>query len=192
MESGFSQPPLTVPLPGDKYALVSYIEGSLGDFLLTLRQEIVPGCDLRSHISILPPRPLASTEADALAFIRGTARNLAAFEVTLGNVEVFEVSQVIFIEVRHGEAELRDKYDLFNQDGLRFQEQWKYHPHVTLAQELHNDVHGEALEICQARWGEYRGPRTFPVDSLTFVKYQNNCGWLDLAEFKLAMAGSRS
>jgi hypothetical protein len=175
----------------DQYALVAYIEGQLGDFLLNLRQEIVPSCQLRSHVSILPPRTLAGTEEEAIAFIREMVPHLSAFEVKLGEVEVFPVTNVIYISVDAGLANLHAKYKRLNADALAFTERYPYHPHVTLAQELAESEQAEALEVCKARWQEYDGPRSFPVETLTFVHYNAECGWQDLAEIRLEMAGSR-
>src|SRR3954449_9213128 len=40
------------------FALVSYIPGRLAEFLDRLRCELSPGCRLRAHVTILPPRPV--------------------------------------------------------------------------------------------------------------------------------------
>lgn len=175
----------------NQYALVAYIDGKLGDFLLSLRQEIVPGCQLRSHVSILPPRPLSGSEEDATAFVQANSRHVAAFGVALDEIEIFPTTQVIYIAIGTGLADLHATHAKFNGDGLEYSEPFPYHPHITLAQELTPEKHPGALELCVARWKEYVGPRTFPVETLTFVQNTSNCGWVDLAEAHLEMAGSR-
>ncbi len=176
----------------NQYGLVAYIEGKLGDFLLKLRQEIVPGCMLRSHVSILPPRPLAGSEAEAAQFIQASGRHHAAFQVDLSQVEVFPGSNVIYIALATGVAGLHAMHAELNANALRYVESYLYHPHITLAQELLSEAErAGALQLCQARWNEYAGPRHFPVETLTFVRNDGACGWLDLSEARLEMAGSR-
>ena len=175
----------------NQYGLVAYIDGKLGDFLLKLRQEIVPGCKLRSHVSILPPRPLAGSEAEATRFIQAGGRHHAAFQVNLDQIEVFPVTKVIYIALAAGIADLHAMHAQFNANALRYIEPYAYHPHITLAQELPEAGHSGALQLCQARWKEYAGPRYFPVETLTFVQNTASRGWLDLSEARLEMAGSR-
>ena len=175
----------------NQYGLVAYIDGKLGDFLLKLRQEIVPGCKLRSHVSILPPRPLAGSEAAATRFIKASGRHHAAFQVDLGRIEVFPATNVIYIALAAGVADLHAMHAQLNANALRCVEPYPYHPHITLAQELAAAERAGALQLCQARWKEYSGPRHFPVETLTFVQNTSTCGWLDLSEARLEMAGSR-
>src|SRR3974377_478668 len=41
------------------FALVIYVPDPLARFLDDLRRELVPHCNPRAHVSVLPPRPLA-------------------------------------------------------------------------------------------------------------------------------------
>ena len=60
---------------------------------------------------------------------------------------------------------------------------FKYHPHITLAQEAPVESVAEIHEIARRRWREYRGPRKFSADQAVFVQNTlNNC-WIDLAEY---------
>lgn len=192
MDNGF-RPSSNSEIAGriNQYALVAYIGGRLGEFLLNLRQEIVPGCNLRSHVSILPPRPLAGTEADAASFMQASSRLHPAFLVELNEVEVFPVTNVIYIAVGAGLPDLHRMHGALNASSLQYAEPFAYHPHITLAQEIPADRHAAALALCQARWREYTGPRNFPVETLTFVQNTTSCGWVDLSEVHLEMAGSR-
>ncbi|MBI2687476.1 MAG: 2'-5' RNA ligase family protein [Acidobacteria bacterium] len=175
----------------NQYALVAYIDGKLGEFLYRLRQEIVPACRLRSHVSILPPRPLAGSEADATALLRANSRHHAAFEVSLGAIEVFPITDVIYIDIAGGLTDLHEMHGMMNAEALRYAEPFSYHPHITLTQEISQAEHAGALQLCKARWKEFTGPRQFPVETLTFVQNTSSCGWVDLAEARLEMAGSR-
>src|SRR5579862_2709714 len=94
----------------NSYALVSYIPEPLADFLDNLRQELVPNCFLRAHITILPPRPLASTPEAAWQQLCAAAPNLQPFDVELNRVEVFPISDVIYVSIGKGEQEMRRMY----------------------------------------------------------------------------------
>jgi hypothetical protein len=175
----------------NEYALVAYIEGELGDFLYRLRQEIVPACRLRSHVSVLPPRPLCGTEQEAGVILRDGVPKHPAFEVALGEVEVFPGSSVIYVALERGAGRLQEMHDDLNAGPLRYTERYPYHPHITLAQEIPAADQARALELSLTRWREYTGPRTFPVESLVFVQNTGVRGWLDLSVSRLEMANSR-
>lgn len=195
MDNGFrpSMPAPSADTAGriNQYALVAYIDGKLGEFLFRLRQEIVPSCRLRSHVSILPPRQLPGTDAEAIRSLHAATRNHHAFPVALGEIEVFPVTNVVYIAIAGGLPELHAMHGDLNAGGLQYKEPFTYHPHITLAQEIPAREHAEVHKLCLARWAEYTGPRDFPVETLTFVQNTAQCGWQDLAEARLAMAVSR-
>ena len=91
----------------NSFALVSYIPEPLAGFLDRLRQELVPNCFLRAHVTILPPRPILSSPEEAWEVIRGAAPEFLPFEVELAGVDVFPVSDVIYIQVSAGSVELQ-------------------------------------------------------------------------------------
>ncbi|OYW09345.1 MAG: hypothetical protein B7X34_06945, partial [Acidobacteriia bacterium 12-62-4] len=93
-------------LPDPIYALVAYINGELGDFLYSLRQEIVPTCRLRSHVSLLPPRKLAGNQDGAAEKVAEVAGQHQAFEVALGDICVFPVTNVIYLDLATGREQL--------------------------------------------------------------------------------------
>ena len=127
------------------FALVTYIPAPLGEFLDQLRRELVPHDDPRAHVSLLPPRPLAGEWRQAWAEVRNTLRRRAAFEVELTGIRTFPVTDVIYLEVGAGAAELCDIHAQMNSNSLAFEEPFAYHPHVTLAQDIsHQDVGGGA------------------------------------------------
>jgi hypothetical protein len=73
-----------------QYALVAYIRNAVGEFVEHLRGELHPAhAHLPAHISILPPRRLCGTEAEALALVERVCQDVNPFEVTLGDVENF-------------------------------------------------------------------------------------------------------
>ena len=86
------------PPAGDRinsFALVSYIPDPLAAFLDKLRQELVPHCFLRAHVTILPPRPISSSPEAAWRLVQSFVPLFGPFEVEMTNVEVFPISDVI-------------------------------------------------------------------------------------------------
>ena len=167
------------------FALVIYIPGPLGSFLDDLRRKLVPGCNPRAHVSLLPPRPLVSDWAVASEQVRAVLNGSAPFEIELTRVEIFPVTDVIYLEVGGGAAELKQVHRAIDTGPLEFQEPFPYHPHITLAQELPRDQVAATGEVARRLWQEYSGPRHFAADHAAFV--QNSLGncWIDLAEYSL-------
>jgi len=167
------------------YALVIYIPDPLGRFLDDLRRELVPGCNPHAHVSVLPPRPLSVDWPVAGEQVRECAGEWATFEVRLGEIRMFPVTNVIYIELAHGMDELRRMHAMVNNRALEYAEPFQYHPHITLAQELDPDQVEEVDRLAQRRWAEFAGPRSFRAEHATFVRNTVGNRWIDLAEFPL-------
>jgi hypothetical protein len=76
-------------------------------------------------------------------------------------------------------------HDALNTGRLWFKEPFRYHPHVTLAQNFDPAVVNEMFELAVRRWKE-SAPRTESyIENLTFVQNTNVNFWIDLAEFEL-------
>jgi 2'-5' RNA ligase len=168
------------------FALVSYIPEPLAGFLDRLRQELVPNCFLRAHITILPPRPSTTTPDVAWAQLSEAAVRFRPFDIELKSIQVFPVSDVIYVSVGSGEKQLREMHAGLNIGGLQYDEPFKFHPHVTLAQELKCDELDELFEVARRRWDEFKFDHVFHVHTLTFVESANRKKWNDLAECKLS------
>jgi 2'-5' RNA ligase len=164
------------------FALVIYIPDPLGRFLDDLRKDLVPGCNPHAHVSVLPPRPLAVDWRVASEQVYRCAASRSPFEVTLGAICRFPVTNVIYIELAKGADEFFEMHDAMNSDALAFAEPFAYHPHVTLAQEIPPGTVDEVDAKARRIWDEYTGPRTFLAERTAFV--QNTLGncWIDLAE----------
>lgn len=175
----------------NSFALVSYIPEPLASFLDRLRQELVPTCFLRAHVTILPPRPISSTPEAAWGTIRTLAPHFAPFDVDMTDVEVFPVSDVIYIGIGRGREEMERMHEGLNVDGLKFNEPYPYHPHITLAQELKGDEVDELARVARARWAESKVPRSFHVDEVFFVQNTRRKDWIDLGESALGHVESR-
>jgi 2'-5' RNA ligase len=169
----------------NSFALVTYIPDPLGEFLDSLRKELVPSCSLRSHVSILPPRPLFHTEQQARSQIERECLRSPRFRIQAGGIKVFPVTNVIYIEIVTGEKELRRMHDSLNSRSLAYKEPHCYHPHITLAQQLPADRIGEGNELATRRWAEYRHERGFEVDAITFVQNTDLNRWIDLSEIPM-------
>ena len=171
-----------------QFALVSYIPDPLGGFLDRLRLEMVPGCSPHAHVTVLPPRPIGSDPDSAAHELKISARGFHEFEVELGDVEIFPVSQVIYLSVIKGERQLREMYCALNHGAVEYQEQFPYHPHITLAQNLETRDVKQLADLAKRRWAEYREARAFQVHHLDFVKNLYGNKWTDLASIELAPA----
>lgn len=169
----------------NSFALVTYIPGPLAGFLDRLRQELVPNCFLRAHVTTLPPRPISSTPEVAWERIRTLTQQLAPFDIQLGGVEVFPASDVIYIQVGAGSEVLKQMHDAMNVDPLEYREEFPYHPHITLAQHLKPDEVDELVQVARDRWAECPFPKTFRADRVVFVQNTRRDEWLDLGEFLL-------
>ena len=75
--------------PVNCFALVNYVPGELGRFLNALRVELVGGCHAQSHVTLLPPRCLQASAAEAWATVQSVSEFLPPFTVTLDDIQIF-------------------------------------------------------------------------------------------------------
>ena len=183
IQAGSNEEPPPGQAPKDEYALVCYIPGALGGFLDVLRTELVPDCAARSHVTLLPPRPLRGLAAEARQQLRAALPAFKPFVVELGLVSVFQSTRVLYLELLRGQHELDTIHRNLNASALFYEEPFAYHPHVTLAQgpTVFEDADAKAAHAV-ARWADFRLPRTFIVDTVMFVQNGGSQGWLDLDE----------
>jgi 2'-5' RNA ligase len=169
----------------NSFAVVAYLPEPLAGFVDALRQELVPACRLRAHITVLPPRPPACEPGVAWDQLRSAFQGLAPFPVELQEVGLFPVSQAVYISIGAGSQDLELLHARLNQGHFRFSEPWFYRPHVTLAQKLDPPDVNAALDLATRRWREFSGPRRFTLDHLTFVQNIGENRWRDLADCDL-------
>jgi 2'-5' RNA ligase len=173
-----------------QFALVSYLPDPLAQFLDDLRLELVPGCQPRAHVTILPPRAIlppsrGATAQDAISEIRSIARRFKPFRIHLGEIARFPVSNVVYIELATGREQLFEMYRAMNSGLLSFREPFPYCPHITLAQRLSADDATAALKEARRKWDEWRFARSFQVESMHFVESDDALCWRDLGEIPL-------
>ncbi|HZQ96394.1 MAG TPA: 2'-5' RNA ligase family protein [Candidatus Sulfotelmatobacter sp.] len=170
-----------------RYALVAYVNSPAGEFVESLRRELHPDLpQIAAHLTILPPRPLQGTESAALALLQRVCGQEEAFSVTLGPVETFiPVTPTVFIRIESAAPRMRDLHDKLNTEVLRFQEEWPYIPHLTIAKMSAEPPAQTAFEIARRRWEEYQGSRRILLERLTFVREESPDCWVDLAPILL-------
>ncbi len=172
----------------NSFALISYLPEPLGGFLDALRCELVPECTARSHVTVLPPRPLAAGVPDnAWLELHNFLADFPPFRVELTGIEVFENTNVVYLSIGAGYGDLEQMHALLNRGPLQFAEPFLYHPHVTLAQGLTQDQVAAAVEVARKRWREFPHGHSFVVDRLTFVQNTLENRWTDLAGRDLTM-----
>jgi hypothetical protein len=170
------------------YALVIYLPQPLGGFLDELRLDLVPGCNPHAHVSLLPPRPLPVAPETAIEEARAILADFAPFDIELGKIEKFDVTDVIYISVEGGADRLRQMHQSLNRGALAFQEPFAYHPHVTLAQEIEPGRVETLLALAIRRWSEFPAPHRFRAEVTTFVRNTRGNLWIDLASPPLGAA----
>ena len=173
-----------------RYALVAYVKSAAGEFVENLRRELHPDSPhLAAHLTILPPRPLTSSEGSALQTLERICAEEDPFLVDLGEVETFiPVTPTVFIRVDTGALKMRELHRKLNTEALAFCEQWPYIPHLTIAKMGAETQAASALTTARQHWNEYSGSRRVLVERLTFVREDGQNCWIDLAPIQL---GSR-
>jgi 2'-5' RNA ligase len=169
----------------NSFSLVAYIPGELGQFLTSLRSELVHGCVAHSHITILPPRPLGLTQEQAEAILRQQTVRFSPFLVEITEIKVFADSSVIYVDLGRGRDEFLELHRELNVNGFAQNEKHTYHPHVTLAQGLNPETVPAVLEVARNKWRNAPQQRVMPVQSLTFVQNTVDNIWVDLSECPL-------
>jgi 2'-5' RNA ligase len=180
------------------YALVFYASGPLAQFLDELRAELEPGRPVvpRSHVTVLPPRPIPDHTAlpasadKAIAQLRSQAVEFSPFRTYVGGVDCFSGTNVVYLSIANGFKDLDRMHRRLNQEALAYEEPYQYHPHITLAQGLDPARMPAVLELARLRWQAYTGPRSFPCESWYFVQATADQHWLDLASIELSRVES--
>jgi 2'-5' RNA ligase len=170
----------------NSFALVSYIPDPLGSFLDRLRQELAPQCHAKAHVTVLPPRPISGPPEDAWRELTRSLRDFPPFLLELADIQIFPVTDVVYLSVGLGHRELESMHSALNKGRFALAEPFQYHPHVTLFQELERGDVAAVVELAERRWREFAHPRSFTVDQLTFVRNTLENRWTDLAGCSLS------
>jgi len=171
--------------PINSFSLVAYLPAELAGFVEALRREVEPGCNVRGHITLLPPRPLSCSAGDAWGELQVPLQHMQPFRVELAAVALFPVSQVLHLAVGDGFKELVRLHALLDRGACQFQENFNYHPHVTLAQFLPLELIDCARALAEERWRHFGGDRGFMLERITLVQNTERNEWLNLRDFDL-------
>lgn len=174
-----------------QYALVAYVRDALGEFVEGLRRELHPEfAHLPAHVSVLPPRPLHGSEADAVERLVELCRSVEPFEISMGGVEAFlPTTPTVFLQISYAAYKLRELHDLVNAGPLEYREPLPYMPHLTIAKVSSSDRAREVYCISRDRWDRYEGKRRTLIDSLTFVR-GSGMRWTDIVPIELGRRAS--
>jgi 2'-5' RNA ligase len=178
------------PCSGERinlFSLVTYLPQPLGGFIDQLRGELVPGCSLQAHVTILPPRPLAAKPEAVWEHLRSTLYVSQPFEIQLNEVEIFPTSSVVYLAVSKGFAEMQNLHATLNLGPAYFPEPFPFHPHVTLAQQITEEQLSAVFHLARYRWAEFTKSRSLMVDKATFVQCTTFNTWIDLEEAELGL-----
>jgi 2'-5' RNA ligase len=175
----------------NSFALVVYIPEPLGSFLDRLRFDLEPdSLNPRAHVTILPPRPLADlSHAQAAAdWLRPAVSRELSFPISIGGVEVFPGTNVVYLSIRDGFDHLREIHARLNHGEIAFDEHFLYHPHITLVQNLDAGQAAAVADAASLRWNAWKGIREFPAEAATFVQECSDRRWTDLESMALVPA----
>jgi 2'-5' RNA ligase len=171
--------------PINQYGLVTYLPDELGAYLDQMRRDLVVDCKARSHISLLPPRPIHEAISRAEAQIHHVSLITQPFVVRAGNVAVFPKTSVIYLELEAGQEEIERLHRELATDALAYAEPFPFHPHITLAQNFCPDTVEERVAVARDYWRGYQGRREFLLDRVVFVQNTANNCWMDLRTFAM-------
>jgi 2'-5' RNA ligase len=170
---------------GNSFALVSYCSGPLAEYLTRLRSDLVPDCEAKAHLTVLPPRPIRGSAEHAALGLTESLQDFGPVLVELGDVSMFPESRVIYLSVTTGHLELERMHDALNTGDVAYDEPFPYHPHITLAQDLSPDLFASVWERARRHWNSWPHPRSFMMEKLTFVQNTFENRWCDLDDIPL-------
>jgi len=173
-------------MPSSRYALVTYVRNPVGRFVEELRRELHPTLPhMAAHLTILPPRVLAGSEAAALEFLEDACSQVIPFDVELGDVETFlPTTPTVFIQVSRAAYRMRELHDQLGGKALCCAENWPYIPHLTILKTELDEQARAATIVARERWRQFQGPRQVHVDELMFVREVDG-HWHDVAPLPL-------
>ncbi len=168
----------------NSYAIVAYLAGPLARFADRLRSDLEPGASGHAHITILPPRPVKCPVEEAIEFARQQVAKFEPFTVEIGGVEAFSETQVVYLSLRRGAAELIAMHGVLNTGVLEQDELHHYVPHLTLGKHLPAEAFRRSLDMARECCRDFAA-QPLRVDTVTFVQERVDQTWVDLAELGL-------
>jgi 2'-5' RNA ligase len=176
-----------------RYGLVAYVTNPVGQFVESLRRELHPAAPRAvAHLTILPPRHLRVSEAEALTVLRRVCQEHSAFRVVLGEVATFlPGTPTVFVGVGEGSEHMRELHRIFNAGALASSETWPYVPHLTIVRMDTPEGARSVVPRARSRWESYEGTRGVQVTELAFVREEEDLTWVDLGHIPLSASLAR-
>jgi len=133
------------------------------------------------HITLVPPVDLApAVGEDVLRHLEAAAASVAPFEVHLRGTATFRpLSPVVFVALAEGISGCEQLERTVRSGLLGVDLTYPYHPHVTVAHEVGDDVLDQAF----AELADFEA--RFTVDSFTLYVHDDAVGWLPSRTFDL-------
>jgi 2'-5' RNA ligase len=173
-----------------RYGVVAYVTNPVGKFVEALRRELRPAAPRAfAHLTVLPPRLLKGSEAEALAALRQVCQESTSFFVELGDVATFlPGTPTIFVGVGPGADRMAALHHALNSGPLAWAETWPYTPHLTIVRMETPEESLAVMPVASSRWEGYEGTRRIEVTELAFVREQEDLTWDDLGHFPLSVS----
>lgn len=165
---------VAIPVPPPWGRQLQEYRESIGDPMSTL---------IPPHITLMPPIDLAPGVLELVEqHLAGLAPRVPAFEVQLRGTATFRpVSPVIFLALTEGISGCERLEREVRQGPLGVDLTFPYHPHVTVA-------HGLPDEVLDKAFGDLAGFECrFTVDEFTLYTHDDVDGWLPMRSFALGV-----
>ena len=158
---------------------------ALGEYLNSLRQQLVSACPLKFHVTLLPPRVLGASASVLSTILHHRLLSIEPFKLGWGQVEVFPATGVIYLGIESGSDDLRRIHAVLAEDEFAYDETYSFQPHVTLAQDLPLVELDEVMERARLLWKSWQDERSFLLDHVSFVQGVDLCTWETVSEYDL-------
>ena len=172
----------------DLFALVSYTPEPLRSWLVQLRELLAIQANSEPHITILPPRPLTLPLDEAQEKIASVLDGCPRFEIELSGVRSFAGTNVLYLDVSDGANTLRRLHAELNAGEFCFQEDFDFHPHVTIGGPVPSAQMEEVSAKAAEAWQNSLCPARFAIEEISLLSVQGNGGrgaWRRLWTHKL-------
>ncbi|HEX4748736.1 MAG TPA: 2'-5' RNA ligase family protein [Bryobacteraceae bacterium] len=170
------------------FTLVAYLPDPLRSWLIELRRTLPLVITSEPHLTVLPPRPLSLPIEEVTQKLSAILNHWASFTVELSSVRVFSGSNVLFLEVNQGGRTLELLHAELNQDEFAHEEEFPFHPHVTIGAIGDSHAVEEIKRLAQVAWNSSQCPPRFPVTELALVALRGREEWTRLWEYRLCSA----
>ncbi|MCB0907758.1 MAG: 2'-5' RNA ligase family protein [Nocardioidaceae bacterium] len=154
----------------------------LQDYRVSVGDDSAVG--IPSHVTLMPP---VETTTEELAEVRGhladVAASFASFQVRLRGTGTFRpISPVVFVMVAEGISACEQLASQIREGPLDIDLQFPYHPHVTVAHHLDDEV----LDRAFSDLADFEC--VFRAGAFHLYEHDERFGWRPTTEFALAPA----